>query len=116
MSTDRIDGDALRAYAESALTAAGAGHEDARAWSELMLHSSLRGVDSHGVVSLLPVFCEQAAGGIGASETAPGVAEERGSTCVVEGRRAGGARTARFAMETAAGRARGHGVGVTVAR
>jgi LDH2 family malate/lactate/ureidoglycolate dehydrogenase len=116
MSTDSIGGDELRAYAETTLRAAGAGHEDARAWSELMLHSSLRGVDSHGVASLLPVFCEQALAGIGAAGSAPAIVEERGSTGVVEGRRAGGARTARLAMETAGELARRHGVGVTVAR
>jgi LDH2 family malate/lactate/ureidoglycolate dehydrogenase len=110
------DGALLRAYAEEALASAGAGAEDASAWADLLLHASLRGVDSHGVASLLPVFCEQALAGIGAAGTAPAIAEDRGAVCVVEGRRAGGARTARLAMDAAAERARSHGAGVAVAR
>lgn len=116
MGLGRVDAELLRASAETALSAAGAGDDDASAWAELMVHASLRGVDSHGVVSLLPVFCEQAQAGIGAAGTAPGIAEEHGAACVVEGRRAGGARTARMAMAAAAERARGNGVGVTVTR
>lgn len=112
----RVGAESLRGYAESALALAGAGDEDASAWADLMLHASLRGVDSHGVASLLPVFCEQALAGIGASGTAPAIAEERGSVCVVEGRRAGGARTARLAMDAACQLARENGVGATVAR
>jgi len=111
----RVDAEALRSYAESALASAGAGAEDAAAWADLMLHASLRGVDSHGVASLLPVFCEQALAGIGAPATAPAVAEERGSVRVVEGRRAGGARTARLAMDAACELAHRNGVGATVA-
>ena len=110
------DAELLRAYAEDALSAAGAGADDASAWADLMVHASLRGVDSHGVVSLLAVFCEQAQAGIGAAGTSPAIAEEHGAACVVEGRRAGGARTARLAMAAAAERARGHGAGVSVAR
>jgi LDH2 family malate/lactate/ureidoglycolate dehydrogenase len=115
VSGARTDAGTLRAYAESALAAAGAGAGDAAAWADLMLHASLRGVDSHGVTSLLPVFCEQALAGIGAAATAPSIAEERGSVCVVEGRRAGGARTARLGMDAACELARRYGAGVTVA-
>jgi LDH2 family malate/lactate/ureidoglycolate dehydrogenase len=106
----------LAAYAIAALHAAGAGEEDAAAWVDLMLHASLRGVDSHGVVTLLPVFCEQATKGIGVPGTAPAVVERRGACCVVEGGRTGGARTARLAMDEAAQLAREHGAGVAVVR
>jgi LDH2 family malate/lactate/ureidoglycolate dehydrogenase len=116
VSAGRIGGDFLRAYAEAALAGAGAGPEDAAAWADLMLHASLRGVDSHGVVSLLPVFCEQALAGIGAAGAAPETVEVRGSIGVVEGRGAGGPRTARLAMDTATRLARSHGAGVALAR
>jgi LDH2 family malate/lactate/ureidoglycolate dehydrogenase len=114
MSTESPD--ALRAYAIGVLERAGAGAEDAAAWADLMLHASLRGVDSHGVPALLPTFVEWAGTGVGRTGSAPVVAEARGAVCVVESGEAGGARTARFAMSEAEARAREHGIGAAVAR
>ena len=85
---------AAQSVRRAALAAAGVGAEDATICADLMVASSLRGIDSHGVVALLPMFSEHAKAGVGADGTAPAVVEQQGAACVVEGRRAGGARTA----------------------
>lgn len=102
-------------YAERALMDAGFGAEDARVCADLLLGSSLRGVDSHGVVALLPMFVEHARAGVGREGTAPSIVAEQGAVAVVTGGGASGPRTARLAVEAASERARRTGVGVAVA-
>ena len=112
----RLGEAAARSFACAALRAAGFGSEDADACADLLVETSLRGIDSHGVVTLLPVFAEQALHGVGRAGSAPVVTERRGAAAVVEGRGASGPRTARFALEAAADQARDLGVGAAVAR
>jgi LDH2 family malate/lactate/ureidoglycolate dehydrogenase len=85
---------------------------DAELAADVLAKSDLRGIDSHGVVSLLPVF----AAAPGRAGPAPTVVEERGAAAVVDGRGALGLRTARVALEAAIRRARALGAGVAVAR
>ncbi len=101
-----------RRYAVRVLEAAGHLPEDANLCADSLVESSLRGLDSHGVVSLLPVYA--AAPGRGGA--APAVVEERGAAAVVDGRGALGLRTARVALEAAICRAQALGAGVAVAR
>jgi LDH2 family malate/lactate/ureidoglycolate dehydrogenase len=108
--------DAARSYAERALSEAGFGAEDVVACADLLVTSSLRGVDSHGVASLLPMFVEHARAGVGGEGTAPAVVSDQGAAIAVAGGGAAGPRTARFAVELASQRARQLGLGVAVAR
>lgn len=108
--------EAARSYALAVLLEAGFSDEDAPACADLLVESSLRGVDSHGVLALLPVFAEQARYGIGRTGVEPAVAERRGAAAVVEGGGASGPRTSRFALREALELARVHGVGAVVAR
>jgi LDH2 family malate/lactate/ureidoglycolate dehydrogenase len=105
-----------RAYAARVLRTAGFGEQDAAVCADLMVETSLRGVDSHGVAALLPMFAEHAVGGVGREGSAPSLAEDRGATCVVTGGGASGPRTARLALDCACERARRFGVGAAVAR
>jgi LDH2 family malate/lactate/ureidoglycolate dehydrogenase len=112
----RLTAQTARTLALSVLSEAGMGAEDAEACSDLLTESSLRGVDSHGVVAHLSLYAEHARAGIGAPGRAPAVVERRGATAVVEACGGSGPRTARFALETACELARSHGVGCVVAR
>ena len=98
------------------LVDAGMGDTDASACADLLTESSLRGVDSHGVVAQLAVYAEQARRGIGAPGCIPEVVQRRGAVSVVDGAGASGPRTARLAMETACDLAVDLGVGCVVAR
>jgi LDH2 family malate/lactate/ureidoglycolate dehydrogenase len=111
-----VSADSARAYAERALAAAGFGSDDATACAELMVASSLRGIDSHGVVGLLPMFAEHGKAGVGREGTAPSIAGEQGAAAVVTGGGSSGPRAARFAVDAASERARRLGIGAAVAR
>jgi LDH2 family malate/lactate/ureidoglycolate dehydrogenase len=108
--------EAARGYAHEVLVRAGFCAEDASACADLLTESSLRGVDSHGVVALLPVFANQARHGVGAESAKPATAERRGATAVLDAGRASGPRAARAALAEAVHLARAHGVGTVVAR
>jgi ureidoglycolate dehydrogenase (NAD+) len=105
-----------RALAFRVLADAGMGDEDAEACADLLVESSLRGVDSHGLVALLGLYAEQATKGVGRPGVTPSVRADTGSVAVVEGGDASGPRTARLALATAIERAHEHGVGAVVAR
>jgi LDH2 family malate/lactate/ureidoglycolate dehydrogenase len=111
-----LSADAARAYAERVLAEAGFGAEDVEACADLLVASSLRGVDSHGVVSLLPMLVEHAHAGVGREGTRPLVVSDEGAAIVVAGGGSSGPRTARLAVELASERARQLGVGIAVAR
>lgn len=80
-----------------------------------MVQSSLRGIDSHGIVALLPIYVAQARVGVGRPEATPAVTRANGAVAVVRGAGASGPRTARVAIEEAAALARANGVGAVVA-
>lgn len=112
----RIAPDKARVLALSVLSEAGMGPADAEACADLLTESSLRGVDSHGILAHLPLYAEQARAGIGAPGRAPAVVERRGAIAIVDGRGSSGPRSARLALETACDLAVSQGVGCVVAR
>jgi LDH2 family malate/lactate/ureidoglycolate dehydrogenase len=115
-SSLQLTAEEARAHAEHVLAAAGFCEEDRAACADLLVESSLRGIDSHGVVALLPVFAEHAKAGVGREGTTPAVVVDRGAACLVTGGGASGPRAARFAAGAACDRARRFGVGAAVAR
>jgi LDH2 family malate/lactate/ureidoglycolate dehydrogenase len=112
----RITAEAARDFALAVLGEAGMGEADTQACADLLVESSLRGVDSHGVVAQLSLYVEHARHGIGAPGRAPAVVERHGAIALVEAAGASGPRTARFALEAACDLAEAHGVGCAVAR
>ncbi len=92
------------------------GTDDASACTDLLVETSLRGIDSHGVVAHLHLYAEQARAGIGAAGSAPFVAGRHGATAIVEGGGSSGPRTALLALATACEVAAELGVGCAVAR
>jgi ureidoglycolate dehydrogenase (NAD+) len=112
----RITAEAARDFALAVLGEAGMGEADTQACADLLVESSLRGVDSHGVVVQLSLYVEHARHGIGAPGRAPAVVERHGAIAIVEAAGASGPRTARAALEAACDLADAHGVGCAVAR
>lgn len=112
----RITADTARTVALSVLSEAGMGRADAEACADLLTESSLRGVDSHGVVAHLSLYAEQALAGSGAPGRAPALVEQHGAIAIVDADGASGPRSARFALEAACDLAAAQGVGCVVAR
>jgi LDH2 family malate/lactate/ureidoglycolate dehydrogenase len=107
-------GDATR-YSVAVLEAAGYSAADAALCADAFVESALRGIDSHGFVSLLPRYARVALKGNVSSAVDPTV-DGHAAVAVVEGRRVPGLRAARFALDEAIDRARIYGVGAAVLR
>lgn len=104
-----------RRFAFDVLSEAGFSIDDADACSDLMVESSLRGIDSHGLVALLPTYVAQAHQGVGHIGCAPTIESASGGVTIISGGGSSGPRTARLAASEAASRARRYGAAVTVA-
>ncbi len=107
-----LDRDDAYRYAVSVLRQAGHPDTDASLAADCLVESSLRGIDSHGIVTLLPIFATTPA----ADGATPRLDVSTGPVCVVDGNGSLGLRTARFALEEASRRATQHGVGAVAAR
>ena len=103
-------------FCTAVLVRAGYRREDADLCADSLVESSLRGIDSHGVTTLLPTFARSALEGSVDTGASPEVVSRRGAAAVVDGRRAPALATGQLAARTGAGLAREHGVGAVVAR
>jgi LDH2 family malate/lactate/ureidoglycolate dehydrogenase len=110
----RIPADRLAGFARDSLLEAGWSVPDAELIAGALLESSLRGIDSHGVIALLAHYARAARDA--ADAPAATVVHDAGAATVLDGHGGLGLRTARRAVELAVGAARRHGVGAVAAR
>jgi LDH2 family malate/lactate/ureidoglycolate dehydrogenase len=115
MADVAIAPDALERYAAAVLAAVGMPEEDAATAARSLVDANLRGVDSHGIVRLLPYVTKIEQGGTKARPTIT-LARDRAATAVVDGDAGMGQVVGTFAMNEAIARARTYGVGMVVAR
>jgi LDH2 family malate/lactate/ureidoglycolate dehydrogenase len=109
-------GEATR-FSVAVLEAAGYSSADAELCADAFVENALRGIDSHGFVSLLPRYARVALKGIVSSAREPAVlAGAAAAVAVVEGRGVPGLRAARFAVAQAVERAGACGIGAALLR
>jgi ureidoglycolate dehydrogenase (NAD+) len=101
-------------YSITVLEAAGYSPEDASLCADAFVGSALRGIDSHGFVSLLPRYARVALRGLVSSASSPRLLESGPGVAAVDGKGVPGLRAARFTMAQAIERARANGVGAAV--
>lgn len=87
----------------------------ARDCSDAILFASVRGLDSHGIATILPGVSNSVARGQSDPKAEPSVLRETPVTVVFKGNRAPGPVTASRAMRAAIERAKEHGLGAAVA-
>lgn len=114
MSEVTVHPETLRSYAADVLVAVGMAERDAAVVADSLVDTTLRGVDSHGIVRLLPYVTKMERGG---TKARPDVRllRDRGATGVVDGDHGMGQVVGTFAMDAAIDRARRFGVGMIVA-
>jgi LDH2 family malate/lactate/ureidoglycolate dehydrogenase len=103
----------LRATGALILEAAGAGPEEARAVADSLVGSDVRGVHSHGVVRIPDYVRAMKEGRITAGARTL-VTADVGGVVALDGQRGFGQVAARTLAETAAGRARLHGISLAL--
>ena len=108
--------DYLEGFMRDALVAAGVPEADARIVGEVLIESDRRGIDSHGIGRLKPIYIDRIRDRILDPVTRIEVVRDRKTTAVLDGHNGMGHVVARRAMELAIEKARAHGMGMTAVR
>lgn len=106
----------LEKFMLDALVAAGVPAADAKTVSEVLIESDKRGIDSHGIGRLKPIYIDRIRDGILNPVTQVEIVRERKTTAVLDGHNGMGHVVARQAMELAIAKAKAHGMGMTAVR
>jgi LDH2 family malate/lactate/ureidoglycolate dehydrogenase len=106
----------LEAFILDTLIAAGVPPADAAVVGEVLLESDRRGIDSHGIGRLKPIYIDRIRDGILDPRTEVEIIRDRKTTAVLDGHNGLGHVVARQAMTMAIDKARAHGLGMTAVR
>lgn len=106
----------LEAFVPDVLAAAGVPEPDAAVVADVLLESDRRGIDSHGIGRLKPIYIDRIRDGILDPVTRVEVLREGRSTAVLDGHNGMGHVVARTAMEMAITKAKAHGLGMVAVR
>jgi len=116
-STSWIPFDLLEAFMVDVFKGVGVPDADARICAEVLINADKRGIDSHGVGRLKPIYYDRIVKGkIQQPVTKFEVVRDCKSTAVVDGHHGMGMVIAMRCMEMAIEKAREHGLGMVVAR
>jgi len=106
----------LETFMRDALMAAGVPKEDARIIGEVLIESDRRGIDSHGIGRLKPIYIDRIRDGILNPKTTIEILRERKTTAVLDGHNGMGHVVSKRAMELAIEKAKDHGMGMVAVR
>jgi len=106
----------MEAFMRDALVAAGVPADDARVIGEVLIESDRRGIDSHGIGRLKPIYIDRIRDGILNPKTTIEIIRERKTTAVLDGHNGMGHVVSKRAMEMAIDKAKNHGMGMVAVR
>jgi L-2-hydroxycarboxylate dehydrogenase (NAD+) len=109
--------DVLEAFMVDVFKGVGVPEEDARICADVLISADKRGIDSHGVGRLKPIYYDRIVkGGIQKPVTEFEVVRDAKATAVVDGHDGMGMVISKRCMDMAIAKARTHGLGMVVAR
>lgn len=111
-----VDFDFMEQFMIDVFTELGVPREDAEICADVLITSDKRGIDSHGVNRLKPMYYDRIKAGIQFPDAKYEIVRETSTTAVIDGHRGMGHATAKHAMELAIEKAKEHGLGMTVVR
>lgn len=111
-----IDFQTLESFMFETLTALGIPPEDAKIVTEVLITSDKRGIDSHGIGRLKPIYIDRIDAGILNTKTEIEVIRDRKTSAVLDGHNGMGHVIAKKAMELAIRKAKDHGMGMVAVR
>ncbi len=94
----------------------GVPRSEAKVCSDILIESDLRGIDSHGVNRLKPIYYDRYKKGILNTKTKFEIVKKTSTTAVVDGHNGMGFVIAKKCMDMAIKKAKKHGLGMVVAR
>ena len=110
-----IDFDKMEQFMVDVFKAAGVPEEDAKICADVLITSDKRGIDSHGIGRLKPIYIDRIMDGIINPVTEIKVVKEGPTTAVLDGQTAWG-RLSQKAMEMAIEKAENYGMGMVAVR
>ncbi len=108
--------DVLEKFMKDALAGAGIPREDAEIISDVLIESDKRGIDSHGIGRLKPIYIDRIDAGIMNPLTKIDVIKDEKAVAVLDGNNGLGHVVSKKAMEIAIEKAREFGIGMTAVR
>ena len=112
----RMDPDRLAAFMVDVFLGLGVVEEEARVCADVLITSDKRGIDSHGVNRLKPIYYDRIKAGILNPKTHFEIVREGKTTAVVDGHNGMGHAIARRCMQMAIDKARAFGTSMVVTR
>ncbi len=106
----------LEKFMRDSLVAAGVPGPDADIIADVLIESDRRGIDSHGIGRLKPIYIDRIRDGILDPTTHVEVVRDRKTVTVLDGHNGMGHVVAKQAMATAIAKAKAHGMGMTAVR
>ena len=111
-----IDVNYLEKFMIDVLVAAGVPRQDAEIVADVLIESDRRGIDSHGIGRLKPIYIDRIREGIQNPVTKIDVIRDRKTTAVLDCNNGMGHVVSKKAMEMAIQKAKEHGMGMVVVR
>ena len=111
-----IDFDTMEHFMVDVFKGVGVPEEDARICAEVLITSDKRGIDSHGIGRLKPIYCDRIKEGIQNPVTNFEVVREGFTSAVVDGHDGMGHVIAKRAMSMAIDKAKKYGMGMVAVR
>lgn len=108
--------DKLEKFMKEALCGAGVPEKDATIIADVLIESDKRGIDSHGIGRLKPIYIDRIDIGIMNPITVIEIVKDEGATAVLDGHNGMGHVVSFKAMEMAIEKASKYGIGMTVVR
>ncbi|MFQ3620805.1 MAG: Ldh family oxidoreductase [Spirochaetales bacterium] len=111
-----IDINYMEKFMVDALVATGVPEPDAKIVADVLIESDRRGIDSHGIGRLKPIYIDRIREGIQNPVTKIDIVRDRKTTAVLDGNNGMGHVVSKKAMEIAIQKAKEHGMGMVVVR
>ncbi len=106
----------LERFMKDVLVASGVSQKDAAIISDVLITSDKRGIDSHGIGRLKPIYIDRIDAGILNPITKISIVRDRKTSAVLDGHNGMGHVIAKNAMERAIGKAKVHGMGMVAVK
>jgi len=111
-----VDFDTMEQFMIDVFKAAGVPEEDAKICADVLITSDKRGIDSHGIGRLKPIYIDRIMDGIINPVTKIKVVKEGPTTAVLDGQNGVGQVISKKAMEMAIEKAENYGMGMVAVR
>lgn len=111
-----IEFEVLENFMKECLVKSGVPEEDAQVVSDVLIESDKRGIDSHGIGRLKPIYIDRIDWGILNPETKIDIVKETATTAVLDGNNGMGHVISKKAMQMAIDKAKENGLGMVAVR